>query len=1276
MKKTLLVLLSVIMLFTLTMGIVNVSAQLADSQTKLNGWSADVDGATWRVGGFNHDYYRGIDTNGKFFIENVGGVPCFKGGSNKRLMLNGLTFDFVIENAEGGSLGEGAHYGIGLSRQEFEENVPQIAFVFKMKADGKFAMYLTSSHTIYCGDGAWGAAEGDDVLARLKNSSGEDVSLSLGLGDNIKVEVKYLTAQERAAYGLQNPELDAYTLFVNGNAYYYLSSADNKFYPVNGDTLPTDDYGNYYGYMTLFGNAHGEVISSLPSPWVEGAIAATDLARITFNEISYNEPEIPVDPTDMTEWADRKNGALANVDGTNWTVGGMNMDYYRGTDVDGNFAIDNVSGTNYYKGASDKYVLLDGMSLKFKLQTPTTKVATGAHIGIGLSDAAMENHYPRIGFVFKMLDSGKFGMYLVSNHYVYNGDGVWNQDGSGNNILNNLREKGGQEKVLSLGLNDEIHIQVRYLSAEERTSYGLQNENLGAYVLFVNGYAYYYLSSADNMFYPVNGVTLPANEDGTYGGYLTVFGNSCGELIQILPTPAEINQKAATENVFMRITFSEMVTDGSKSYGVLANAARDGYESETSYEYASIAQGSYKGKTLIVPTAKQFSYALAQNVLLTGFDYELALKSYNNFGENNAKTVLELASSKETSAEKITVTLERTANNELSVYSNLNGEAVKKIAYDFRNTSVVTIGVFSVENSVIVTVNGDIVCKTEQALSSAFEDGKAYLTVKGYNLSEMIEGKKTSDGTAVRKSIVVSLDPVTPEIELAYKAQLTNLPSTVGVTLDNGSKADLDVIWNTAAVNSAAPRTYTVTGKFTDEVKATYFVDEKIENLLTFKVSVQYPEGYEKYSQQVFEKKYSWFDWCNLPQNFIYKYENGVDHFISDGYGASYQYMPVDTKKKDVDGFNVDFTLTCHDKEKGSYVVFGLMPNTQHINQNEPHISIGFSYNGNSTNIIVFSNETWSNGAAEIARFVNVANAEETLGGEAFNFDWSGNTVYNMSFAIVENRIHLYLTVNGVKYELLMANGTPKTVSAERYANGKGYFLIWNEIGYTEMTLKQNYTKYAVGYDKVEDNIVEFGSEHGLSEKTNLYLNDGSVVEGKVTYTGEYNKEKAGTYKLLATVSYDGDEAIGNGTTIWQDVDEVTFEVNVIVKDEERIIRKIELPSAKSVEFGSTPEWQTTIKITVYSAYYDTETEVEAECSFVSENYNRFVAGEYEFTVIPVGNYKFADGVATTVKVTVLPEKQDEPSDTSEGCFGSISFGGLFSVLAVAVIFTKKKRSR
>ncbi len=996
--------------------------------------------------------------------------------------------------------------------------------------------------------------------------------------------------------------------------------------------------------------------------------------------------------TTLAEWKEKGEGYDYVIGGEKWTVGGTNMNYYRGYDVNGDLVVENADGVSYYKGGTQKKMLLDGFSAKFKIQTASGELAAGAHVGIGFG-GELEQHYPTHGFVFEMQEDGFFDMYLVQAHYIYGGDGAWHQ-GEGDNVLGRLRDANGNEVSLDIGLNDEITLEIKYLSAEQRTAMGLQHPGFSAYALFVNGNAYYYLSTTDNKFYSVNGSTLPTDNNGNYYGYLTVFGNSCGELIAGLPTPPELTALGA-DNVSARITFDKISCDGTDSYASLAaSEGREGFVSEADHTYGTITKGAHKDKQALVSKENTITYRTANTLKVGAAEYKLAVNSYRLYDATNPqKVTVQVLSSADAGATGVDLVLTRTADKKLTATSSLTGATPLEIDYDFEKSEELTLGIFVGQNATFLSVNGIPVANVSAAIDPAFVEGNGYLSVKAEGFERIISGSMITDGTAQRKTIIKDITTAFSALEVAYNGTVSGYAEKATLLLEDDTTAEVDLVWNLSKVPLDAPGKYVVYGDFAAAAYDEYIITEALVEELQFALTVQYPEGYVKYLSDEFTNGgFDWFDWSNLTQNFIYKKADGVDYFISDGFANTPQFMPINTTKKDVDGFNVDITMKAYGES--AYVVFGLMPNTSHINHENPHLSLGFSYDKqqNSTSLIVFSNDAWTGGVAEVATFKNVENPTETVGGiNGLAIDWTGEKAFNLSFELGEDEyVYMYITVEGKTWQVCKADGSPKKLAYSVYDQaGKGYFLPWNEGGYNALTIKQNFTRYAVGFEKGETSkIVPFGSAHGLPTTTKITLNDGRVVDGTITYSGTYTPETAGTYSLTATVSYEGEEALGNGTTIWQDVEEISYAVDVIVQEEATTVTAITLPENISVEYGTNPVFPEEVEITVYSAYYDRETTQTVAATFNSDTFNRFVAGEYEFTIVLEGNYVYGDSVVQTVKVTVLPEEGVGDGDSSGGgnggateegcgCGGSIGSGlaiGATMLFGVAVVATRKRK--
>ena len=987
-----------------------------------------------------------------------------------------------------------------------------------------------------------------------------------------------------------------------------------------------------------------------------------------------------------TDWEDCKSGASVVVNGETWSVGGYVKDYLRGTDEEGNFTIQNKSGEASFKGGSDKRMILDGLRMKFRIETEDGTLAPGAHFVLGLSKRTGEDSYPTVGFAFVMQESGKFEMYVVSDHHILAGDGIWQNGASAgkHDVLSLMRDSSGRETTEEIRVGDEVCIEVAYLTPAQCAAWGLQHPTYARYVLFVNGKAHYYLSNTQNGFYCINGDLsrgLSKDEAGKLYGYMTVFGNAAGEVLGCIPSPAEV---AALEgNKEVRLTFTDLIGDGTGSVDWKpATTAREGFlaAGETDYRYGTVPAGPYAGATLVEAGEKNIAYRTTNAADLKGFEYNALFRDLARFDDADPKSAtLTFASSAESGASRFDVVLTRTAEDVLTVTSSIGEGTIAVDQLNFRNSVEVSIGVYTdTAGQLTVCANGLPVARG--TLDAAFAENMGYMTLET-NFDRVIETGMVSDGTAQRKLVIVDIDAQFPNPELARGSELEDLPETCEVTLDDGSKVQVTLTWDTTPYRKDTPGQYTISGSLTEDALRQYLIGRDVASRICFLATVHMPEGYTEFQSSDYKAaQYTWEPVSNLNNNVYYKKADGVDYFISNGFSSNTQFMPMDSVKKDVNGFSLD--LTARDHGTTPYFIVGLMPNMAHINGERPHLSLLFEKLGeDKSKVMIFSNPTFSNGVAEFAKLVNKADETSVVDGAGgIPFDWTGNQSVSISFRTeADQKVHMDLTVGETVYEVRYADGvTAKTVDASVYANGKGYVLLWNETGYNEFTLRQHYTRYAVGFERPEnEKIVSFGEPHGLPTTAVLRLNDGSTAEGKIVWSGEYDATTAGTYRLTGTVGYEGALSIGNGETIWEDVESDTVTVDVIVREEVRTVKSIALPQDFSVAYGTVPSWDAQVEIQVYSAYTEQTTTEIVGVNFVCATFNRFVAGEYTFTANLVGSYTMDAGVVATVKVTVLPEEGgEEPVDPPKGgggCGKKDAASATTVVLLLGIAFVGKK---
>ena len=285
---------------------------------------------------------------------------------------------------------------------------------------------------------------------------------------------------------------------------------------------------------------------------------------------------------------------------------------------------------------------------------------------------------------------------------------------------------------------------------------------------------------------------------------------------------------------------------------------------------------------------------------------------------------------------------------------------------------------------------------------------------------------------------------------------------------------------------------------------------------------------------------------------------------------------------------------------------------------------------------------------------------------------------------MIEIKSNKIITPNGLRSGYLyIDNGiidcfSEKKKCADEYFDFNGKYV---SPGFIDLHTHGagGYTLYVVDYEKPEDRVVSFGSEHGLPTEIELTLNDGSKVTGTITWTGEYNKELAGTYRLEGIISYNG--AIGHGSTIFDGIgDKIT--ATVTVRDEIKIIKNFTKVADVRIKVGDeySDKLATTFVLSVYSEYYKTTQEITVQILW-SGKVNVLVPGTYTLTATPVGSYRFDENIDENIlKVNVIVEETSSGSSSSDdesGCFSAASGAGLMSVivLGMALVAFKKRKN-
>ena len=1012
-------------------------------------------------------------------------------------------------------------------------------------------------------------------------------------------------------------------IWVNG-VYAFTTGYYPSFNGLADYTFPHDDTG-YYGYFSVHNNT------------VAGVASAT---RITFYDVSLvpeEDDDYEYDAVDelIQESVKQTYSTSTSFEGVSYH-NLLGNDFWFGKDVQGNLFYQAEAG-KAFTALSTQKAYLDGFTMSFMIQQTAEGLEDGAYFIIGLSQ--LEKTAPMASIYLVWSESKQaFNMYYISAGF--NGDGG--------------RLDTYSESLHRLHLGEKVTF--RFVEAEN----GLKIYMNGIYTFTT----VYYPSFQGNPAY-----TFPQDNYGYYGYFGLI--NSCAKTDAKTYCGARVTFYELTTNGFASGTDTLYDADDSSTYAsgtTIGSIAND-------FVYRTLTSGSMKGNTLFESgSAGAFSFAYTDKAVLNAFGMALNA-SHSSVSDTPAYSIKWSSGS-----EYLMLTLEKASDTvaTVKVVTAAGSEILGTIKYDWRNqngSELVNLGLFINSDTVVLSVGAEVYTLGEKYVSllAGFEkngSGKTVAAVEVLNEvgnSRLVVSDLIFDGTAVQKKVARAINTTLADLEIGFNKTFTNPYTEVEVLFYDGSTETFTVTWDESAINNKFAAKYTVSGTF-EGITPAYYFSEPIKEALTFKVSVAYDSGYVKFGTTEYAALGSIWDTCGGGDNhFLYR-ENtdGTTTFTSDGYATTPQFMPATTKYRDLNGYTLRFTENRFNSN-GMLIVMFLPENKHPVEFGTHYIALTIATTGNGSKFYVNFNGTAGNAeaylkneAGECLREVNGGSLEKILRVAVVS---DGTADY----------VKFYLTVGDTVYEVVTSDGSDYKATGtylSSFTNGRAYVSLWNEQGAVELTFKETYTKYVTSFTEPSDTLVDFGSEHGLPTEIELMLNNGDKITGTITWTGDYNKEQAGQYKLKGTISYDGSEQIGNGTTIFDGVvGEV--EVTVTVREEVKIIQNFTALEEVKIKVGDAFTPPAKFTVTVYSEYYDTTTEEEIEVVW-SGSVNALVAGTYTLTAQPVGSYAFADNIsASSLTLNVVVEKAK-----SGGCGSSVAVSSLFGAIAVlgyAVIKLRKK---
>ena len=949
------------------------------------------------------------------------------------------------------------------------------------------------------------------------------------------------------------------------------------------------------------------------------------------------------------------NGSESTFDGVKY--GNPGADFYRGYDADGNLCFQNVTENGSFVAYSDRKVLFDGLNYTFKAQSLSGTPENNTMFFMGLTKAYREMPAATLVFAYNGTD---FDLYWMGAALAHPYAAAGNKQELSQYAVGTFAKPKFDEwttvQIKKLTAEDAAALSAELAEGSKTITAGYHLIINGT-VLEMEGFDAFITSAGSRLGAP--SFDYQTDDNGDLYGYF-VYGSQYWN--------NELTGGTEPSDFAVRVSFQTISDDGTDSgfetlCSVTDAATYPAGVSPTAgsedFFYHTARTGAYQGKRVYRGT-DAYGFAFAEPAKVNGFEYaatadvptdgtlRIALRGGDQFAG------VELT---KLSASTAAVSLMTAAGKTATQYT-----AESPLSYPWGKEQL-AVNFFLADDSSLAVVSGnaiDLPAAFVEVLTG-FAEGKANAEVTLPQGGKLVEVNYLADGSAVKKTIVTGLSTVLVDQSIAC-GNVASYPASVKVAFDDGTSADWSVTWN-ETVKHNTPGKYTVTGTFTDlaTLSEQYYISSRVLKALTFGVTVNYPQGFVNFTDTAYGSSGSrWVSSGGGDNHFLYRRTTESETFLSDGFKDTPQFMPADTLRKDVDDYAMNFAIKAHSDS----VMFGIMmmPAPKHpVEFGTAYIGVWVNVNANSDEN--YLNITTSAGDKEAYLCKEGKDAMRT-----FRFDASGKTFYTLTYRVEDGKVHLYFTIGKEEYEIRIKDGDHyvaydqlTTVYDASFEGGKGYTQIWNQVGYSEVSLRQDFHKYIVSYDKPENRVVDFGAEHGLPTMTDAYLNDGQIIKCNVLYSDNYDKETAGSYDVTGTLSYTGSD-LGNGVTIFEGA-EPEFRVTVTVREETLTITAFEAPETVKRTIGEEAGLPTTFLVTVHSDYFHRDEQREITVVWTGD-YNRLAAGDYVLTAQPVGNYRFADTLADAVRVHVMVSEPEKKG----GCKGAFGADGGWTALCAAAL--------
>ena len=997
------------------------------------------------------------------------------------------------------------------------------------------------------------------------------------------------------------------------------------------------------------------------------------------------------------------NGASSTYRGMTINVGIYNQNFWRGTDVDGNFfmqPMQEVSGGpgngTRFTAVSDRKMYLDGFTVRFRLDQlyANHPVKNGANwsIGLGVGPNTTAHAWMHSGLTVMYNEANdNFDFYFTSAN-----NNFWPLPLGGETVgieIGQYALPNGDEEFVRPGFGDDILFQIRKLTKEEAAARGITaTVNPYAYYLFINNHIIAIPQRGTNTpgleaFLPnwTGQLPLPSDAQGDYGYFWyydnVMSNNGAGNPV----AKPEEGAKGA------RITFYEIQgngSDGGELYDgdvtPLTGFSGDGYLHSTPIG------GRYQGKTtLVAKTDDGFDLTQDTAADLSGAEIDFAVMPVGNSPLGSKAQVLLRGTDK-----SVGLSLTRRASG-LQVdlladgvsYPTQYTEAAPFV-YGYEEEIAFNVEV-SAEDAVFL-LDGNVLTMSNEAKAavmsviSGFDGSANFALAVDSGALKLVLAKTVTDGSAEVKYVISGVRTVLADRIVARGTSLESVtsafPSTVELTA--GSNIVTAQINWTHSINTNVPNSYQVTGAIVNlsEIEAEYRVPDSIKTGIGFTVMVQYESDYKKYGSTDYASTGSrWETFGGGKNDFAYyRSEDGYEHMISLVDEDKNQFMPGNTTSMDIDGYSMKFSLlNLKGTSEFKFCFLSGGGGGQHPMEAQLagcHFALCISKANDAGTQALFrlnyGNYNNSNNHADLKVDV-VGIVKDGAFVEAIPFDWTGETEYELRIRVEDGNINMYFVDAGIEYLVVTGLGETETQPAmtelvnARFPDehDKMYPMIWHETGYDEIVFKLDYHKYVTNYYAPSTKIVDYNTEHGLPTVISATLNNGSVVDIPVTYTGTFDKTVAGDYLLTGTLNFPSDifgtEGVGE-----------TFQTKVTVKSQLFRIMSFVKQENISIAVGETPVLTEKLTVQVKNDITGELNEQEIEVIWTSADFNTLTPGTYLFTANAVGNYIFDASLADDIKVEVTVEK---PAGGCSSDASSAAITGILLVLIQAGIVIKRR---